>query len=166
MSRFESPCSCLVCKRTAQASTLASTTQLSVELALNFHRMWCNRWHQIGRSIVGAVALAVKAVNDDPMLLPGRKLQYVLRDSDCTASVGSSNAACEATAVLTNGADIPQISPMCDSSLLSDKQLYPTVCLLPRPPSMRLRDCSDCTGVIPYPSFTLQAGIHPITTTL
>ena len=116
--------------------------------------MSCNRYHQIGRSIVGAVALAVNAVNDDPMLLPGRTLQYVLRDSECMASVGSSelahlletppnrdpiraligpgcNSACEVTAVLTDGADIPQISPMCDSPVLSDKQLYPTVRRLP-----------------------------------
>ena len=105
-----------------------------------------------GRASIGAIALAVDAANAQAGQ-PGSvravrrgKITYSWRELDCEPSAalatlthildeGPADAvigpdcsvACESTAILTGGLDIPQISYSCSSIALSDKKTYPTV---------------------------------------
>ena len=90
-----------------------------------------------GPRIAGAAELAVKTVNADKTLLPGRVLSYSWADSGCTkrqalsvmgrllgegdshidAVIGPGcSPACEVTSHLSSGQNIPQISYSCKSS--------------------------------------------------
>ena len=92
-----------------------------------------------GRRTAGAAALAVKQVNADKSLLPGRIVHYSWADSGCSARQGlmamgkllrsseqsgamvdidaligpGCSSACEATSYLSSGQSIPQISQSC-----------------------------------------------------
>ena len=101
-----------------------------------------------GRRTAGAAALAVKQVNADKSLLPGRIVHYSWADSGCSARQGlmamgkllrspvwidaligpGCSSACEATSYLSSGQSIPQISHSCTSPALSDKDVFPLVC--------------------------------------
>ena len=102
-----------------------------------------------GRASIGAIALAIDAVNAHGLLGPmirRSKITYSWKEVDCDRSkalaalsqileegpvdavIGPDcSAACESTAILTAGLDIPQISYSCSSIALSDKTMYPTV---------------------------------------
>ncbi len=102
-----------------------------------------------GRASIGAIALAIDAVNAHGLLDPmirGSKITYSSKEVECDRSkalaalsqileqgpvdavIGPDcSAACESTAILTAGLDIPQISYSCSSIALSDKKMYPTV---------------------------------------
>ena len=100
----------------------------------------------IALATAGAIVVAVDAINRNPRLLPGYRLDFVLRDDGCTADkslkalsdllydpdikgiIGPAcDSACEATALLTAGSNVLQISPMCASPTLTDRMKYPTV---------------------------------------
>ena len=106
-----------------------------------------------GRASIGAIALAVDAANAQAAVQPGSvkairggMITYSWREADCEPSAALAalthildegpvdavigpdcSVACETTAILTAGLDIPQISYRCSSIALSDKQTYPTV---------------------------------------
>ncbi len=103
-----------------------------------------------GRASVGAIALAVDAVNAQGLVGLGRIL-YNYTEVDCDrfssgaalttmlvegpvdAVIGPDcSLACESTAYITAVHGIPQISYSCSSSALSDKTQFPTV-RSPRP---------------------------------
>ena len=55
-------------------------------------------------------------------------LSQILEEGPVDAVIGPDcSVACESTAILTAGLDIPQISYSCSSVTLSDKKTYPTV---------------------------------------
>ena len=105
-----------------------------------------------GRASIGAIALAVDAANAQAIqpgsvrAIRGGMITYSWREADCEPSatvvalsqmleegpvdavIGPDcSVACESTAILTAGLDIPQISYSCSSIALSDKKAYPTV---------------------------------------
>ena len=100
----------------------------------------------MGPSVIGAVELAVNAVNSNPDLLGGKTLTYIWRDEGCDAKIGmaaasrmleedgpfdviigpSCSVACESTGFLTSARNLLQISHSCTSMLLSDSRKYPT----------------------------------------
>ena len=98
-----------------------------------------------GRTILGAASLAVERINADASLLSDTRLEFVWRDSECSASRGlvaltemldqsavaaiigpACSDACESTAHLTAGEDLLQVSFGCRSPLLSDVAKFPT----------------------------------------
>ena len=105
-----------------------------------------------GRASIGAIALAVDAANAQA-IQPGSvrairrgMITYRWREADCEPSAAvvvlsqmleegpvdavigpDCSVACESTAILTAGLDIPQISYSCSSIALSNKKTYPTV---------------------------------------
>ena len=100
-----------------------------------------------GRTVAGALALAVDDVNNNPEMLHGKRLEYVYADDGCEASVSLTAAsemlspqkrgivaligpacstACETTGFLTKGLNTAQISYSCSSPALSNKGTYPT----------------------------------------
>jgi ABC-type branched-subunit amino acid transport system substrate-binding protein len=100
----------------------------------------------IGRTVIGAVSLAVDDVNNDPGLLPGRKLEYApVRDDACNKLkaleslstifdvdgpidfvIGPGcSGGCISTATLAQAKGLAQISPFCGSGALSNKKEYP-----------------------------------------
>ncbi len=110
-----------------------------------------------GRASIGAIALAVDAANahagqiGSVRAVRADKVAYSWREVDCQPSAALAaltrileerpvdavigpdcSAACESTAILTAGLDIPQISYSCSSIPLSDKETYPTVRLTHR----------------------------------
>ena len=110
-----------------------------------------NSWPD-GRASIGAIALAIDAANaqagqSGPIgAVRGGKVTYSWREADCEPSAALAalthildegpvdavigpdcSVACESTAILTAGLDIPQISYSCSSIALSDKKTYPTV---------------------------------------
>ena len=105
---------------------------------------WTGTSSNDGPRIAGAAALAVKKVNDDRTLLPGRKLEFRWADSGCSAKQGlkamgkllqgesridavigpGCSSACEVTGYLSGGQGIPQISYSCTSPTLSNKNEY------------------------------------------
>ena len=102
----------------------------------------------VGLRIIGAADLAVKTVNADKSLLPGRVLEYRWADSGCSAEQGlkamgkllggeseisavigpGCSAACEVTGYLAAGQRIPQVSWGCTAPSLSNR---PTVAGVP-----------------------------------
>ena len=97
------------------------------------------------RASVGAVQLAVNAVNSGS-LLNGKTLEVVVKEVACDSSAAMAaitesmgrkriaavigpdcSLACESTAYLTAGLKMIQISYACNSPLLSDKAKYPMV---------------------------------------
>jgi hypothetical protein len=105
-----------------------------------------------GRASIGAIALAVDDANAQAIqpgsvrAVRGGKITYSWREVDCETSAALAaqsqmleegladavigpdcSVACESTAILTAGLDIPQISYSCSSIALSDKKAYPTV---------------------------------------
>ena len=105
-----------------------------------------------GRASIGAIALAVDAANAQAIqpgsvrAIRGGMITYSWREADCEPSAALAaltrilderpvdavigpdcSVACETTAILTAGLDIPQISYSCSSIALSDKRMYPTV---------------------------------------
>jgi ABC-type branched-subunit amino acid transport system substrate-binding protein len=102
-----------------------------------------------GRASIGAIALAIDAVNAHGLLDPmirGSKITYSWKEVDCDRSkalaalsqileqgpvdavIGPDcSTACESTAILTSARNVPQISYHCSSAALSDKTAYPTV---------------------------------------
>ena len=105
-----------------------------------------------GRASIGAIALAVDAANAQAVqpgslrAVRGGMMTYSWREADCEPSAAVAaltrildegpvdavigpdcSVACESTAILTAGLDIPQISYSCSSIALSDKKIYPTV---------------------------------------
>jgi hypothetical protein len=110
-----------------------------------------NSWPE-GRALIGAIALAVDDANaqagqPDPVrAVRGGNVTSSWREADCEPSAALAalthildegpvdavigpdcSVACESTAILTAGLDIPQISYSCSSIALSDKKTYPTV---------------------------------------
>ena len=105
-----------------------------------------------GRASIGAISLAIDALNAQAkgallgLMIRRRNITYRWKEVDCDRSkalaalsqileegpvdavIGPDcSAACESTAILTAGLDIPQISYSCSSIALSDKRMYPTV---------------------------------------
>ncbi len=105
-----------------------------------------------GRASIGAISLAIDVVNAQAQgallgpMIRGRKITYSWKEVDCDRSkalaalsqileegpvdavIGPDcSAACESTAILTSGRELPQISYSCSSAALSDKTAYPTV---------------------------------------
>jgi ABC-type branched-subunit amino acid transport system substrate-binding protein len=99
-----------------------------------------------GRASIGAIALAIDAINAQGGLGGGKQLVYSWAEVDCDrfqagaaltrmldegpvdAVIGPDcSLACESTAYITAVRDIPQISYSCSSSALSDKSQFPTV---------------------------------------
>jgi ABC-type branched-subunit amino acid transport system substrate-binding protein len=100
-----------------------------------------------GRASIGAIVLAVDDANTQALIGRGwGNLTYSLEEVNCDRSgaiaaltrmledgpvdavIGPDcSAACESTAYLTAGRDIPQISYACGSMDLSDKTKFPTV---------------------------------------
>ena len=110
-----------------------------------------NSWPE-GRASIGAIALAVDAANaqaappGSTRAVRGGTVTYSWKEVGCEPSAAlealtrilhegpvdavigpDCSAACESTAILTAGLDIPQISYSCSSIALSDKKTYPTV---------------------------------------
>ena len=110
-----------------------------------------NSWPE-GRASIGAISLAIDAVNAEAQgalrgsMIRGRKITYswkevacdrskalaalsqILEEGPVDAVIGPDcSAACESTAILTSGRELPQISYSCSSAALSDKTAYPTV---------------------------------------
>lgn len=101
---------------------------------------------KLGRTLAGAAKLAIDAVNADPDILQAKTLEYAWADSGCAsakalaeyeamkqddgpfdAMIGPGcSRACEVTAHLTAGLNIPQISYSCTSAALSDETKFPT----------------------------------------
>ena len=105
-----------------------------------------------GRASIGAISLAIDVVNAQahaallgPMIR-WRNITYSWKEVECDRSkalaalsqileegpvdavIGPDCAvACESTAILTSGRELPQISYRCSSAALSDKETYPTV---------------------------------------
>ena len=100
-----------------------------------------------GRASIGAIALAIEAVNDKAASLgEERKIAYRWAEVDCNrpqaiaaltrmleegpidAVIGPHcSLTCESTAFLTAGRGIPQVSYSCSSPELSSKETFPTV---------------------------------------
>ena len=100
-----------------------------------------------GRASIGAIALAIEAVNDKAASLgEERKIAYRWAEVDCNrpqaiaaltrmleegpidAVIGPHcSLTCESTAFLTAGRGIPQVSYSCSSPELSSKATFPTV---------------------------------------
>jgi ABC-type branched-subunit amino acid transport system substrate-binding protein len=105
-----------------------------------------------GRASIGAIALAVDAGNaqagppGSTRAVRGGTVTYSWKEVGCEPSAAlealtrildegpvdavvgpDCSVACESTAILTAGLDIPQISYSCSSIALSDKKTYPTV---------------------------------------
>ena len=105
-----------------------------------------------GRASIGAISLAIDVVNAQAQgallgpMIRGRNITYSWKEVDCDrpkalaaliqileqgpvdAVIGPDCAvACESTAILTSGRELPQISYSCSSAALSDKETYPTV---------------------------------------
>jgi hypothetical protein len=104
-----------------------------------------NSWPE-GRASIGAIALAVDFVNNQTDLLGGKKVVYSWQAIDCNPSQAIASltrmleerpvdavigpdcsVACESTAYLTSGRDIPQISYSCSADSLSDRAKFPSV---------------------------------------
>ena len=97
-----------------------------------------------GKTIAGAVPLAIERINDDDTLLPGHTLDYTVRNSGCSAGdalqglgqlaefaidavIGPGcSTGCEPTGYLTAGLNLAQVSYGCSSPSLSDQGKYPT----------------------------------------
>lgn len=116
-----------------------------------------------GRASIGAIALAVDAVNTHGALIGGRRILYRSREVECDrlqagaalnemltegpvdAVIGPDcSLACESTAYITALRGIPQVSYSCSSSALSDKTEFPTVRLLFAPRIPRRICCQWC----------------------
>ena len=133
--------------RIAERAWLFAGTNLHLAVLVPTAKSWPD-----GRASIGAMALAVDAANAQagqlgPVLAVRRgKIAYSWREVDCEPSAAlaaltrildegpvdavigpACSAACESTAILTAGLDIPQISYSCSSVALSDKRTYPTV---------------------------------------
>jgi ABC-type branched-subunit amino acid transport system substrate-binding protein len=101
-----------------------------------------------GRGSIGAVALAVEAINADANgnSAGGKKVVYAWEEVDCNPSQALAtlsrmleqepidavigpvcDLACESTAYLTGGRGVPHISYHCTSGALSNKATFPTV---------------------------------------
>ena len=127
--------------------TVRSTASVVLGALLPLSGAWAG-----GPKIVGALPLAVERVNADPALLPGRTLEYVVRDSQCSAAAARQgfgeltsdgnhidavlgpgcSSGCETVNHMTKGQNLASISFSCASRKLSEKQIYPTVsfCIL------------------------------------
>ena len=100
----------------------------------------------VGPTLIGAVALAVEDVNNNPDLLKGKRLEYVWADDGCNRQmslvgfidmlgtgprvidglIGPGCAkGCEVTQTLARAKNIPQISATCASPSLSNKDEFP-----------------------------------------
>ena len=98
----------------------------------------------------GAAALAVERVNADKALLRGRRLEYSVADSGCSAQQGLAamgkllkasrvdavigpgcSTGCEVTSYLVGGQGLAQLSWGCTASFLSNKGKHPLVMLSP-----------------------------------
>ena len=98
----------------------------------------------VGPELIGALALAVRDVNDNPDILRGKRLEYVWADDGCSRTkslleftdilgryridglIGPGCAkGCEVTATLANAKNIAQISPTCAAPSLSNKAEFP-----------------------------------------
>ncbi|XP_002733692.2 atrial natriuretic peptide receptor 1-like [Saccoglossus kowalevskii] len=105
---------------------------------------WTGSW-SIGRSIGGAVSVAVDYINSNHNILPNRTLQFVWKDTGCTEKQGLTEAVnlwsttqphaligggcdemCEPVGLLASSWNIPMVSWGCTSSYLSDKFEYET----------------------------------------
>ena len=97
-----------------------------------------------GRASIGAIALAINAVNTQGFDLGSLSYSWVEVDCDRSKSLAAlsrmleegpvdavigpdCSLACESTGILTAGRNIAQISYSCSSTDLSDKDTYPTV---------------------------------------
>ena len=98
----------------------------------------------IGKTSASAISIAVDRINNDQTLLPNHFLRYIWNDSQCLAAEGLNQAVefklAEVDAIIGDGCDIicdpaamlaaswnlPMISWGCESSLLSEKSIFPT----------------------------------------
>jgi ABC-type branched-subunit amino acid transport system substrate-binding protein len=99
----------------------------------------------VGRSLIGSLALAVRDINANPAIIPGKRLEYVWKDDGCDrlkslaefsdvlgrfdaidGLIGPGCAeGCEFTATLAQSKNIPQVSPTCAAESLSSKADFP-----------------------------------------
>jgi ABC-type branched-subunit amino acid transport system substrate-binding protein len=146
----------------------------------------------VGPSVIGALELAVRDANANPSILRGRRLEYVWRDDgcdrskslaqlseilehfgpiDCLIGPGCSGG-CELTGMLAGAKRMPQISPMCTSSSLSDKIQFPFFARTTSPYSKRsaaivaLMQWAAWTRLSIVGDITMQASIRALYTEL
>jgi ABC-type branched-subunit amino acid transport system substrate-binding protein len=153
---FASPAAAInLCDAMSRAFERIARTRVVVFAGTDLHLAvlvpTANSWPE-GRASIGAIALAVDAANAQAgqpgpgRAVRGGKVAYSWREVECEPSAALAalthildegpvdavigpdcSAACESTAILTAGLDIPQISYSCSSIALSDKKTYPTV---------------------------------------
>lgn len=100
----------------------------------------------LGKTIAGAVTLAIEKLNADETLLPNRTVEFVWNDTQCNVKYGLKEAVdfwryqdplhviiggacsivCEPVGLLAAVWEIPMVSWGCSSHILSDKKEYPT----------------------------------------
>ncbi|KAJ8031037.1 Atrial natriuretic peptide receptor 1 [Holothuria leucospilota] len=100
----------------------------------------------LGKTIAGAIPLAVEDVNINPTLLQNKTLDFVWNDTECNARAGLTEAVnfwryqepfhaiiggacsivCEPVGLLAASWNIPMVSWGCSSFILSNKEDYPT----------------------------------------
>ena len=117
-----------------------ATSELRLAVLLPITGSW-----PVGAGLIGAVALAVEAVNSDSRILNGRRLSFVWGDDGCdrtTSLAAFSNLleqhgpihaligpgcsrACELTASFCHAKNLPQVSPTCAGPSLSNKKEFP-----------------------------------------
>lgn len=115
---------------------------------------WTGKWDE-GKNIAGAAVMAVNDINNNRTLLPGKKLELLIKDDACKAitSIGATEAfhnrrvndkgkdkrvgvdvyvgpycsdGCVPSGLLAAYYKEPMISYSCSSKELSNKLLYPT----------------------------------------
>jgi hypothetical protein len=144
-------------RRPVRACVWHSGTDLHLAILVPTAESWPE-----GRASIGAISLAIDEVNAQAQgallgpMIRGRNITYSWKEVDCDRSkalaalsqileegpvdavIGPDcSAACESTAILTSGRELPQISYSCSSAALSDKTAYPTV-RLARGPRLRI----------------------------
>ena len=113
--------------RVASTFTVCAADIIRLAVLLPMSGSWA-----VGPTLIGALALAVRDVNDNPDILHGKRLEYVWADDGCDRTkslleftdilgryridglIGPGCAkGCEVTATLANAKNIAQISPTC-----------------------------------------------------
>ncbi|XP_034243092.1 guanylate cyclase 32E, partial [Thrips palmi] len=140
--------------------------------------------------VLGALPLAVRSVNEDPTLLPGRQLQYlaadigtnpsesglrrrdsslaalalrvmtVMRDRGAVAFIGPDDT-CGAEALVATAWNLPVISYNCADAHMSDKRVYHTFARTLPPASKVSKSVVALLRAFDWGSFVVVAGKQP-----